>query len=380
MPSTNPLPEPTTIPSLFAQPSRERFNSFGTNNPWTDEPAVIYHSSTHLGSNNTYVDSIAADEAFAKALQQEEERALQLERDFIFAYKLQNGTADEEDVDLEPFIFQESTKLAKPAVIAKRRKTRASMTSDPLVIMDIHEIQNDWSKAQDLDVSMERQNKADQDNFLAAKQLQEQYDREAQDDQAWETWKISNISTCTSCMEEHALDELVQGGCEHGYCNGCLQEGFKSALKSRSPFKCCKEALDIKDCLRLQDKFVMQYEEMVAELSTPNPIFCYNTKCAKFLPPRAITGDVGVCEKCSAKTCRHCKKKVHPGTFCAEDTETEAVKVMAKLKGWKTCPGCKHLIERWEGCLHMTCSRCQTSFCYRCSRLWKVCQSSCPDT
>lgn len=30
------------------------------------------------------------------------------------------------------------------------------------------------------------------------------------------------------------------------------------------------------------------------------------------------------------------------------------------------CPGCKSIIEKSEGCNHMTCDQCRTHFCYRC--------------
>ncbi|KAH8656101.1 hypothetical protein BGZ60DRAFT_338527, partial [Tricladium varicosporioides] len=159
--------------------------------------------------------------------------------------------------------------------------------------------------------------------------------------------------------------------CDHGYCNGCLQDGFKAALESRAPFKCCKTILRIENCMGLPDELVTQYKEIMLELSTTNPMFCCNAGCAKFLPPRVVVGDIGICEKCSTKTCRHCRRLAHPGTFCAEDKETEAVKELAKVKGWKTCPGCNHLIERRDGCLHMVCSKCLTAFCYRCSKPWK---------
>ncbi len=238
--------------------------------------------------------------------------------------------------------------------------------------------QIDWLEALQLEKELNSRIKVDEASFAEAKRLQEQFDQEAKNEEAWEAWKGNNVGQCTSCMEDHAHEELVKV-CEHGYRNECLQNAFKAALQSRAPFKCCKKALPIQECLGLEDAFVMEYEELLLELSTPNPMFCSSVQCGKFLPPRVIVGDVATCEKCSTQTCRHCRKQTHPGTFCAEDKETEAVKKLAKKRGWKTCPGCNHLIERSQGCLHMICSRCQTAFCYRCSKPWKDCESTCPD-
>jgi hypothetical protein len=328
-------------------------------------------------SSKTWKDQLAADQAFARQLQLEEEKELQIERDLLLAYKIANGTADDSDRELAYFMYQDTARRIESTTIATKSSTQVDSnmlvrnSEDPRAQMD-------WLKAHELDREMKAKIKADEASFLEAKKLQEQFDQEAKNEEAWEQWKGSNIDTCTSCFEEHAREELVRE-CEHGYCNTCLQAAFKAALESRAPFKCCKKALQIKDCLGLTAKITMEYEEMMLELSTPNPLFCSNTKCAKFVPPRVIVGDVATCEKCSGKTCRHCRQKIHPGTFCAEDKETEAVKVLGKKKGWKICPGCNHLIERRDGCLHMICSRCQTAFCYRCSKPWKDCESTCPD-
>jgi hypothetical protein len=330
------------------------------------------------GTNSPWKDHIEADQAFAKYLLLQEEQELQEERDLLLAYKINNGTADDEDKELAYFMHRESNKLIEETIPIPGPVTQANPDLwgvDP----GIWKAQIDCFEAHQLDKELNSQNSADKANFLEAKRLQERFDEEAKNEEAWEQWKGSNVGTCTSCLEDHAREELVQE-CEHGYCNECLQNAFKAALKSRVPFQCCKKALGVKDCLGLEDGFVAEYEEMMLELSTPNPMFCSNAQCAKFLPPRVIVGDIGTCEKCSAQTCRHCRQVTHPGTFCAEDKETEAVKKLAKKKGWETCPGCNHLIERREGCLHMTCSRCQTAFCYRCSRPWKDCGSACPIT
>ncbi len=334
-------------------------------------------SSSPPSSSESWKDQLAADQAFARQLQLEEERELQIERDLLLAYKIANGTADDGDRELAYFMYQDTARRIESTISGVKPLTQvdSDMLAQNPEDLRAH---YDWLKAHELEKEMKARFKADEASFLEAKKLQEQFDQEAKNEEAWEQWKGSNIDTCTSCLEEHGREDLVRE-CEHGYCNNCLQAAFKAALGSRALFKCCKKALQIKDCLGLTDEFTMEYEEMMVELSTPNPLFCSNTKCAKFVPPRLIVGDVATCRKCSKKTCRHCRKKLHPGSFCAEDKETEAVKALAKKKGWKTCPGCNHLIERSQGCLHMTCSRCQTAFCYRCSKPWKDCESTCPD-
>ncbi|KAH0555721.1 hypothetical protein GP486_006332, partial [Trichoglossum hirsutum] len=335
-----------------------------------------------LGSNIPEKDYLAADEALAKRLQQEEYRDIQMGRDQLLAYSIANGTATYEDVELAYFMSRETLIASTEAVAAGSHNLGASAGAsfDPWgVDSEALQMQLDWLEARKLEKELKAQDSSTYEASLSeAKRLQAQFDKEAQHEEEWEEWKKRNIEECIICGDEHHGEELLRP-CEHGYCEGCLQDGFKNALSSKTPFRCCKKALSIESCPGLSTDFVTEYEEMMLELSTPNPMYCWNPQCASFLAPRVIVGDVGTCEKCRSQTCRHCRQRIHPGTFCKEDKDTEAVKDLAKAKGWKTCPGCNHLIERFTGCLHMICTKCQTAFCYRCSKPWRDCESTCPD-
>jgi E3 ubiquitin-protein ligase RNF144 len=353
-----------------------------TNSAQKSQPATNQQSNPSL-SNNPWKDLMATDEAYAKSLQQEEYRDLQMERDLLLAYSIINGAADDGDIELAYFLSRETATLiaSTDAVTANpyTPEALASATVDPRDFdRESQQIQLDWLEAQIFETEFRARDTANEASISVAKKLQAEFDNQALDEEAWEDWKKNNIEECIVCGDEQHREELLWP-CEHGYCDTCLQDGFKNALTSKTPLKCCNKALDINDCFNLPAEFVTAYGEMMLELSTPNPMYCCNVQCAKFLPPRSIVGDVGTCEKCGRQTCRHCRRQTHPGAFCKEDKETEAVKNLAKAKGWKTCPGCNHLIERFTGCLHIVCSRCQTAFCYRCSKPWNLCESTCPD-
>jgi len=115
-------------------------------------------------------------------------------------------------------------------------------------------------------------------------------------------------------------------------------------------------------------EFVSSYELMLLELDTPNPLYCPTASCSTFIPPAQIVANVGTCRKCAATVCGHCKGPSHSGV-CAEDTEGQKVRNLAKAAGWMECPNCKHIVERYDGCLHMTC-KCNTHFCYNCGSLY----------
>ncbi len=153
---------------------------------------------------------------------------------------------------------------------------------------------------------------------------------------------------------------------------------FKAALKSRTPFKCCRQVIHINKAppsAHLSITFTQKYSLMVLELSTRKPKYCSSRCCNRFIPPQHIHGPIATCPSCKSKTCVACGKKEHKGV-CKEDKEGKAVQALAEKKGWKTCPKCSQVVERTEGCLHMTC-RCKAEWCYACLRDWGVCNSTC---
>ncbi|TVY84786.1 putative E3 ubiquitin-protein ligase ariadne-2 [Lachnellula suecica] len=185
-------------------------------------------------------------------------------------------------------------------------------------------------------------------------------------------------ATCVSCMEPVSSSKMATLPCSHVYCGDCLLGAFKAALSSRSPFKCCRINVPISHGSPfLSSSTTKDYKIFLIEMTTKNPIYCSSPSCHLFIPPSQIHGPIASCSNkyCKTKTCVACKKKQHKGV-CAEDKEGQAVKQLGKKKGWKLCPSCSMLIERTEGCLHMTC-RCDAEWCFACLRDWDVCNSTC---
>jgi hypothetical protein len=382
----------TTSPRLTESASRNgktspppSYDTWFNSSASTPAPAAdnmrVKEQTVHSSCDATANSALSADEAFARSLQQEEFLEIQRERDMFLSDALANGTVDDGDIELAQFMLRETEDLiaatggrvgnfhhfegVSQAGSSEWDAEREQMRMDRLYALELERALNN----EDASIS-------------EALRLQAEFDAEIEQakehDEAWEEWKKTNIVECIVCGDEHHTEELLRP-CEHGYCEGCLQEGFKNAMASKTPLKCCKKILNIDDCSGLEASFVKKYKDLVVELTTQSPMYCCNKSCSKFLPPSAILGEIGTCGACGTKTCRHCRKLLHPGVFCEEDQETKAVKELAMQKGWKSCPGCNHLIERSTGCLYMTCSRCQTAFCYRCSKRWNECESTCPD-
>ncbi|KAK0116144.1 hypothetical protein ONS95_013175 [Cadophora gregata] len=181
---------------------------------------------------------------------------------------------------------------------------------------------------------------------------------------------------CISCMEAVREKDTAILPCNHIYCGDCIKGAFKSAYKSRSPFQCCGTTIPTSSVARnLSSSFIEKYNLMVLELKTKRPKYCASSRCNKFIPPAEIHGPIAVCPYCKTRTCVACGNKEHSGV-CTEDQAGRAVQALAQRQGWKQCPKCSQILERTEGCLHMTC-RCKAEWCYSCLRSWNVCRSTC---
>lgn len=90
------------------------------------------------------------------------------------------------------------------------------------------------------------------------------------------------------------------------------------------------------------------------------------------------------CPACLSNFCGSCGLVSHLPATCEEirrwsilggymetaDTDKDTQRLI--FMNSKPCPGrnCTYPIERAEGCLHMTCSRCKHQFCWNCLRSW----------
>jgi len=99
-----------------------------------------------------------------------------------------------------------------------------------------------------------------------------------------------------------------------------------------------------------------------------------------------------VCPKCNLEYCHICFRQwhdtarglAHDGKSCAEHQRWMPVKRdQGKHKdeaiwaGAKSCPGCGIRVFRFMGCNHMTCTSCQSEWCWVCLSEWSTQHYSC---
>ena len=162
-----------------------------------------------------------------------------------------------------------------------------------------------------------------------------------------------------ACMEVVPSKATLTLECKpeaHTYCRACLVDLFTSALVNTALFppRCCKLPIPLDICRALLPKeLIKDFDLKVQELATPNPTYCSNAACAKFIRPKDIKADTGSCVFCKENTCVRCKCTEHKG-LCPSDPHVQLLMDVAKRGRWQQCTKCKNMVELEQGCFHMT--------------------------
>ncbi len=80
--------------------------------------------------------------------------------------------------------------------------------------------------------------------------------------------------------------------------------------------------------------------------------------------PTELLGRQSTCPRCQFQICFDCLMPWHPYVRCEEAAE-EQIRTWAKGRDCCRCPACHVLIERIDGCNHVTC-KCGHEFCWLC--------------
>lgn len=149
--------------------------------------------------------------------------------------------------------------------------------------------------------------------------------------------------------------------CGHRMCHPCLEQIFELSIKDpqNMPPKCCNETISLKHVDPLFDNnFKKLWNRKSAEYKTKNRLYCPARKCGEWIKPSLIKQDghrqSARCGYCNTKVCVNCNSKWHTSPDCPRDEETQRFLRQAKEKGWQRCHSCKAVVERQQGCNHMT--------------------------
>ncbi|KAM8738786.1 cullin-9 isoform 2-T2 [Acanthopagrus schlegelii] len=207
----------------------------------------------------------------------------------------------------------------------------------------------------------------------------------------------SPVSTCPVCLgpRSTAAESFPSLSCMHYCCQSCWQEYLTARIEQNLVMNCncpitdCQaqptslfflNILTDKDTIaKYENALLRGYVECCSNLTwCTNPQGCDQILCKENM------GSMGTCSKCCWSSCFSCNfPEAHYPASCShmsqwmddggyyEGMSMEAQsKHLAKLIS-KRCPSCQAQIEKNEGCLHMTCAKCNHGFCWRCLKPWK---------
>ncbi|XP_016104711.1 cullin-9-like [Sinocyclocheilus grahami] len=204
------------------------------------------------------------------------------------------------------------------------------------------------------------------------------------------------VVQCPVCLSQSKeSDPPPMLCCMHYCCRSCWQEYLTARIEQNLVMNCdcpitdCRaqptskffhNILTDKDTIAKYDSALLRgFVECCSNLTwCTNPQGCDQILCKENI------GSVGTCSKCCWSSCFSCNfPEAHYPASCShmsqwmddggyyEGMSMEAQsKHLAKLIS-KRCPSCQAQIEKNEGCLHMTCAKCNHGFCWRCLKPWK---------
>lgn len=161
---------------------------------------------------------------------------------------------------------------------------------------------------------------------------------------------------CDACTDGFHPVEMIRLQCNHRYCKPCLKSLFLQAIgnEARFPPHCCRNPIDfslVEADFSTEESDSFRYAQI--EFGSTQRIYCAMRKCGKFIGAGQRTPDKASCEACGSDTCMYCKAVAHDGD-CHADEALQAFKTYAEGQGWKCCFRCNNMVERLEGCNHIT--------------------------
>ncbi|XP_069830994.1 E3 ubiquitin-protein ligase RNF217 [Dendropsophus ebraccatus] len=198
------------------------------------------------------------------------------------------------------------------------------------------------------------------------------------------------LMSCRVCLEDKSLKPLPC--CKKGVCEECLKRYLSSQVhigqvEIKCPITECNKHLDESTIVfNLPQDDIIKYKYFL-ELSRIDSSTKPCPQCKHFItfkrkihiptPSKSENKFKIQCPSCQFVWCFKCHAPWHEGVNCRDYKKGDkllrhwANEIEYGQRNAQKCPRCKVHIQRTEGCDHMTCSQCNTNFCYRCGERYR---------
>ncbi|XP_066229416.1 E3 ubiquitin-protein ligase RNF217 [Saccopteryx leptura] len=198
------------------------------------------------------------------------------------------------------------------------------------------------------------------------------------------------VLMCRVCLEDKPIKPLPC--CKKAVCEECLKVYLSSQVQHgqveiKCPITECFEFLEETTViynLTHEDSIKYKYFLELGRIDSstkPCPQCKHFTTFKKKghipTPSRSESKYKIQCPTCQFVWCFKCHSPWHEGVNCKEYKKGDkllrhwASEIEHGQRNAQKCPKCKIHIQRTEGCDHMTCSQCNTNFCYRCGERYR---------
>ncbi|KAI0069253.1 hypothetical protein BV25DRAFT_119859 [Artomyces pyxidatus] len=197
--------------------------------------------------------------------------------------------------------------------------------------------------------------------------------------------------TCPICYDDVSSPERL--GCGHIYCTACIRHFLMSALDSdQFPLVCMgdESRCGVPIAIPAMFKFLpraafdrlMEIAFVAHVAKHPQELrYCKTPDCTQiYRTTGAASPSVLQCPSCFSTVCSSCDEEGHEGVTCEMQKALKDPAEQDRLNDeWitqqggrvKKCPQCNLLIEKTEGCNHMSC-RCGAHICWRCMGIFEA--------
>lgn len=189
-----------------------------------------------------------------------------------------------------------------------------------------------------------------------------------------ETLSTEDQEECPICFCE--IEDPVRLDCHHACCRICMNHQIYTAVRARRlPVTCtiCAKPIGLSILRQFRDFDELLIASFNSYISSNPTKFesCPTADCPQVYRIGSTSESVVQCSECLAEICTSCKVIWHEGMSYAEmraakDPDNLKTKELMRELGIHPCPRCSTNIEKTYGCNHMTCSACQTHFCWYC--------------
>lgn len=196
----------------------------------------------------------------------------------------------------------------------------------------------------------------------------------------------ATLQSCRVCLEGKSIAPMPC--CRKAVCDECLKLYVSSQVRiAKSYISCpipeCSGYLEegvVVSHLTPEDLAKYRYFLELSQLDSstkPCPQCSQFTSLKEHSHNRSEHKYKIQCSNCQFVWCFKCHAPWHNGLKCREYRKGDKL-----LRNWASviehgqrnaqkCPQCKIHIQRTEGCDHMTCTQCNTNFCYRCGERYR---------